>query len=233
MLQKHLTAQKGVPTYGDVLSLTQLTQAQMAGLRVSEAVNRFSGILGDGTDETSLAGLPELLAIYRSKYAADSRTPLPSMPTTQEGLRRVALNYADLPDQDRNLVGVFLQAQTVPVSLAENGESFFTLLTRSVPHTGPTTSIHISLTWAKGVYPLTLPTVLVEDHRDKTEVRTMKVGSVKIIDGCVPLPHFCFQSSRQANFKGATVCVGRASRAGSSYCCQPRKLSTKAPVFAS
>jgi hypothetical protein len=79
-LQKHLTAQKGIPTYGDVLSLTHLTQAQMAGLRVSESVNRFSGILGDGTDETSLAGLPELLAIYRSRYAADSRTPLPSMP---------------------------------------------------------------------------------------------------------------------------------------------------------
>jgi hypothetical protein len=68
-----------------------------------------------------------------------------------------------------------LQAQSLPVSLAENGESFFTLLTRSAPQTGPTTSIHISLNWAMGVYALTLPTVLVEDQRDKTEVQTMKV----------------------------------------------------------
>jgi hypothetical protein len=169
-LQKHLATQKGNPTYGDVFKLMELTQAQMAGLRVADVPNGSIGILGEGTNETSVIGLPELLAIYKAQYASIARTPVPDLPTNEADTRRATLTYNELPVGLRSLVAAFIQAQRNPGLLAESGEPFFTRLTRNSLQTGQMSYAHLALTWTEGNYALSLPTILVDDHRDKTEV---------------------------------------------------------------
>ena len=62
---------------------------------------------------------------------------------------------------------------TVRLSLAAIREAFSVLLTRGSSEPDRMTSVRVALSWNRGMYPLTLPTVLVEDRRDKTEVQVV------------------------------------------------------------
>jgi hypothetical protein len=173
-LQKRVALQHGVPTYGDVIRLTELTQAQMAGLHGQngpESSENTDGILGPGTDEFSLSGLPELLAIYKAQYGANSRMPVPKFQTNEPDLRRATITFDDLLAGYNYLVPAFIQAQPNAVSAAESGEAFTTSLTRGAPPTPGAASL--LLTWTKGMYLLSLPEFPLSDRNYRTEAQLM------------------------------------------------------------
>ncbi len=171
-LQKQITSQQGAPTYRDLIKLTELTQSQLAGLHGPDGADNNIGILGPGTDENTLGGLLELLAIYKAQYGTNLKQPIQGLPASEEDIKRATITFDEIALEDRNLVAAFIQAQPNPVSAAASGSEFLTRLTRGAPQKNQPGAI--SLIWTMGKYLLTLPTVPVTDRGYRLEVVVTK-----------------------------------------------------------
>lgn len=171
-LQKQIAQQHGLPAYRDVIKLTELTQSQLAGLHGRDSADNNIGILGAGTDENTLGGLLELLAIYKAQYGTNSKQLIQKLPASDEDLRRATITFDEIAPENRNLVTSFIQAQPNPVSVAAGGREFLTRLTRTAPEKNQPGAI--SLMWTMGQYQLMLPNFPVTDRGYKLEVALTK-----------------------------------------------------------
>ena len=172
-LQKRITLQKGVPGYRDVMKLTELTQSQLSGLHGQDSPDNTIGILGQGTDENILGGLPELLAIYKAQYGSNSRLPIQNLPASDQELKRATITFDDVSPENRYLITAFIQAQPNAATVATSGEGFTTRLTRSVLQKDQPGSGTVLLTWTMGQYLLTLPIFPLADRGYKVEVEVI------------------------------------------------------------
>ena len=108
---KRLQAQKGIPTYGDVARLLDLTTAQIGGLN-----NMLNGDGSTSHDEDNLAGLRELLLLAQISHPANM--PVFGGEPTRTEAQEIAFPGADRSPPERALLLAFLAIVRQPGSPA-------------------------------------------------------------------------------------------------------------------
>jgi hypothetical protein len=172
-LAERLKAHGGRPTRGDLLTLRELTTAQIAGL--ASHCERWA------SDEIELLGLPELLAMMADSPTGQE-TALHAGMLTPTVLPRITLARSQLTPRQRAQIPAFLTAAE-PVLSAEEVRDFriMTYCSRDVPETSERgvrywqvmVQYHLNGTgWSGdgGSYRLLLPMSLPDDRREKTSI---------------------------------------------------------------
>ena len=176
---KRLASQKGVMTFGDLASLSELSRTQIAGL-----TNLLAGGGGTPTDADTLAGLPELLQIIAA--AADPAAPIYVGSLSPQLLERIALPRGGVPPALRTPVAAFLSARR-QITAPEDVARFQVCLTcygplpasnQDAPSPDPRDRATVVVEWNPGTeqtpfdqrLDLYLPTAFPNDRSSKTKV---------------------------------------------------------------
>jgi hypothetical protein len=176
---KRLAAQKGVPSFGDLASLGELSRTQIAGL-----TNLLAGGGRTPTDADTLAGLPELLQIVAA--AADPEAPIYVGSLSPQLVQRIALPRRGVSPAMRAPVAAFLSARR-QITAPEDVDRFHVCLTcygplptndQDPPTPDPRDKVTIMVEWnpGNGQTPfdqrldLYLPMALPDDRSSKTKV---------------------------------------------------------------
>jgi hypothetical protein len=190
-VSRRLQAEKGVPTYADVLRLTELTPRQQLGLlSLQETRIVFSPF--DLRYDPRTAGLAELLAILKERPtpdgdgrlqivnsgSMDGLAPEDRAKAEQEVSAKHDLTFDRMTGYQRQMIPVFLAAQSRDVS-GEPWEKFRIWL--RAQDSGETRRnyrhVPVTLSWQMGSsqndYTLSLPLTLPDDRRAKTLVEVV------------------------------------------------------------
>lgn len=173
-LIERLQAQKGAPTYGDVYGLLDLTPRQIVGM------NRLGATTGDGGDEYQLAGLTQLVGLFRAsgkpRFAPAARLHAGGL--SRDALERITLGSDDLAAAGRRgLLDNYLEARNEDPS-DENVRRFeaYLFCTYEAPQREDSGYGYVQVIAAVGAgrtrehFALVLPTTLPDDRRDKTVI---------------------------------------------------------------
>ena len=133
-VSKHLQAQRGIPTYADVLRLLDLTPEQMVGLQ-SGLYNRGAGNDVGAAPEKEVLAVHNLLQLLRDNASPQGNgVPVPTWEeinkhNSDKTLAQVILTYDTLTPQQRGLIPAYLQTQPHQYT-QEQCTDFFALLYR-------------------------------------------------------------------------------------------------------
>ena len=182
-LTRHLQAQKGVPTYGDVFNLLSLTIRQVVGLGSLKYRNeRADTITGGEVNEHDLAGFYDLLTMAKSLWPAHSRLLETVSLVNKDGPEVAVVEAARIDASQRLLLTSFLEKSSQSINLETTDKIYLRLLCTGLPvpdkpgfHDGFSDvdfTLNTKDEYVGGQFfvRLCLPTVLPDDRRSQTKV---------------------------------------------------------------